>query len=200
MTRRQYARWLLAANNEIYRDRPPAQIRPATAGTPSTFKDVTATDPDFAAIQGLAEAGIIPSALSGAQEQINFNPNEPLLREDLLLWKVPLDVRGALPASNLEAVKEAWGFQDTSKISAPALRAVLADYQNGDQAVIRRVFGYTTLFQPKKSVTRAEAAASLAYFGSQGQGQLAADVGTAQLGVSATETKSPTPGPGRAGG
>ncbi|MCA1995168.1 MAG: S-layer homology domain-containing protein, partial [Coleofasciculus sp. S288] len=40
----------------------------------------------------------------------------------------------------------------------------------GEQSNIRRVFGYTTLFQPKKSVTRAEAASTLWYFGSQGEG------------------------------
>jgi hypothetical protein len=42
-------------------------------------------------------------------------------------------------------------------------------------ANIRRVFGFTTLFQPKKSVTRAEAAASLWYFGVQDQGLSAKD-------------------------
>ncbi len=167
VTRRQYVRWLVAANNVFYGDRPSFKLRLAPESSDPVFKDVTATDPDFAVIQGLAEAGILPSSLSGAQEQISFKPDAPLKREDLLLWKLPLDVRGALPASNLELVKEAWGFQDASKISTPAQRAVLADYQNGDQAIIRRLFGYTTLFQPSKPVTRAEAVAALAYFGSQ---------------------------------
>ncbi len=167
VTRRQYARWLATANNLVYGDRPSLKLRLAASTSEPAFRDVSATDPDFAVIQGLAEAGILPSNLSGAQQQISFKPNAPLTREELLLWKLPLDVRGALPPSNLEAVKEAWGFQDASKISTPAQRAVLADYQNGDQAVVRRVFGYTTLFQPNKPVTRAEAAAALAYFGSQ---------------------------------
>jgi hypothetical protein len=47
---------------------------------------------------------------------------------------------------------------------------VLADFQNGEQANIRRIFGYTTLFQPKKPVTRAEAVTAIWYFGSQGEG------------------------------
>ena len=38
------------------------------------------------------------------------------------------------------------------------------------------MFGYTTLFQPKKPVTRAEAAASLWYFGFQGDGITAKEV------------------------
>jgi hypothetical protein len=67
-------------------------------------------------------------------------------------------------------VKETWGFQDATKIDPKALRAVLADYQNGEQANLRRMLGYTTLVQPNKPVTRAEAAAALWYFGYQGEG------------------------------
>ncbi len=182
VSRGDFARWLLAANNAVYGDRPAAQIRSATGNSEPTFKDVPKNNPNFSAIQGLAEAGIIPSSLSGAQEQINFKPDAPLTREDMLLWKVPLDARSSLPASNLEAVKEAWGFQDASKASAPALRAILADYSNGDQAVIRRVFGYTTLLQPQKPVTQAEAAAALWYFGNSGQGVSAGDVSVGDLG------------------
>ena len=182
VTRGDFARWLLAANNAVYGDRPAAQIRFASGNSEPIFKDVAKNNPNFPAIQGLAEAGIIPSSLSGAQEQINFKPDAPLTREDMLLWKVPLDVRQSLPASNLEAVKEAWGFQDASKASAPALRAILADYSNGDQAVIRRVFGYTTLLQPQKPVTQAEAAAALWYFGNSGQGVSAGDVPVGELG------------------
>ena len=55
------------------------------------------------------------------------------------------------------------------------MRAVLADYQNGDLSNIRRAFGYTTLFQPKKSVSRAEAASVLWQFGSQGSNLNAKD-------------------------
>jgi hypothetical protein len=86
-----------------------------------------------------------------------------------------LDTRQILPATNIEAVKDKWGFQDASKIDSQASRAILADFNNGDLANIRRVFGFTTLFQPKKAVTRAEAAASLWYFGVQGEGLSAED-------------------------
>jgi hypothetical protein len=34
------------------------------------------------------------------------------------------------------------------------LQAVLADFDNGDNSNIRRVFGFTTLFQPKEKVWR----------------------------------------------
>ncbi|MBH8552488.1 S-layer homology domain-containing protein [Nostocaceae cyanobacterium CENA357] len=170
ITRREYARWLVATNNAMYASNPAKQIRLAAETTQPAFSDVSKTDPDFPEIQGLAEAGLIPSSLSGDSTTVLFRPDAPLTREQLILWKVPLDTRQALPSANLDAVKQTWGFQDVGKIDPKALRAVLADFQNGEQSNIRRVFGYTTLFQPKKPVTRAEAAAALWYFGTQGEG------------------------------
>ncbi|MEG3911351.1 S-layer homology domain-containing protein [Microcoleus sp. w2-18bC1] len=182
VTRREYARWLVAANNQIYASRQAKQIRLAVDSSEPAFSDVSKTDPDFSAIQGLAEAGVIPSSLSGETKDVKFRPDAPLTRETMILWKVPLDSRQVLPTANIDGVKEKWGFQDASKIDSQASRAVLADFNNGDLANIRRVFGFTTLFQPKKSVTRAEAAASLWYFGVQDQGLSAKD---------ALEAKSP---------
>jgi hypothetical protein len=170
ITRREYASWLVAANNAMYANSPSKQIRLAGEGNKSAFSDLSKTDPDFAAIQGLAEAGLIPSTLSGDSTQVLFRPDAPLTREQMLLWKIPLDIRQGLPTASLDAVKQTWGFQDAGKIDPKALRAVLADYQNGENSNIRRVFGYTTLFQPKKAVTRAEAAAALWYFGSESEG------------------------------
>jgi hypothetical protein len=173
ITRREYARWLVAINNRLYSDRPTQQIRLGQTSAQPAFKDVPRTDPDFPAIQGLAEAGIIPSSLAGDPTITTFRPNDPLTRESMLLWKVPVDTRQALPTANIDTVKQTWGFQDAAKINPRSLRAVLADYQNGDLSNIRRAYGYTTLFQPKKPVTRAEAATTLWYVGFQGEGQSA---------------------------
>ena len=170
ITRREYARWLVAANNAMYANNPAKQIRLASSSTQPAFRDILTKDPDFPVIQGLAEAGLIPSALSGDATAVLFRPDAPLTREQLILWKVPLDTRQALPAANLEAVKQTWGFQDAGSIEPKALKAILADFQNAEQSNIRRVFGYTTLFQPKKPVTRAEASSALWYFGTQGEG------------------------------
>lgn len=170
VTHREYARWLVAANNAMYANTPSKQIRLASQSAQSAFSDVPKTDPDFPVIQGLAEAGLIASPLSGDSTQVLFRPDAPLTREQLILWKVPLDTRQALPTANLDTLKQTWGFQDVGKIDPKAVRAALADFQNGEQSNIRRVFGYTTLFQPKKPVTRAEAAAALWYFGTQGEG------------------------------
>ncbi|MDQ2097297.1 MAG: S-layer homology domain-containing protein [Tychonema bourrellyi B0820] len=179
-TRREYARWLVATNNQIYTSRQAKQIRLAVESSEPAFSDIPKTDPDFAAIQGLAEAGLIPSSISGEAKDVKFRADAPLTREAMILWKVPLDTRQVLPTANIDGVKEKWGFQDAAKIDSQASRAVLADFNNGDLANIRRVFGFTTLFQPKKSVTRAEAAASLWYFGVQDQGLSAKDAAEAK--------------------
>ena len=170
ISRREYARWLVAANNQLHANSPAQQIRGASETAQPAFQDVPPRNPDFPMIQGLAEAGLIPSPLSGDSTAVLFRPGAPLTREQLILWKVPLDTRQALPNASVDAVKQTWGFQDATRIDPKALRAVLADFQNGEQSNIRRVFGYTTLFQPKKPVTRAEAAAAVWYFGTQGEG------------------------------
>ncbi len=176
ITRREFARWLVEANNTIYADEAKERIRLAIESSNPAFEDVPKSDPDFAVIQGLAEVGLVPSALAGNATTVNFRPDAPLTRQDLLLWKVPLDTRQALPSASVEAVQEAWGFQDASKINPAALRAVLADHQNGDFANIPRAFGYTTLLQPEKAATRAEAAAVLWRIGNQNEGVTAEEV------------------------
>lgn len=176
ITRREFARWLVTANNRINANNPAKQIRLATESDQPTFSDVPRTNPDFSAIQGLANAGLIPSPLSGDSTAVLFRPDAPLTREQMILWKVPLDTRQLPSSASFETVKQTWGFQDVTKIDPKVLRTVLGDYQNGDTANIRRIFGYTTLFQPKKGVTRAEAAASLWYFGTHNEGISAKEI------------------------
>lgn len=190
VTRREFARWLVAANNQLFSDRPSYRIRLATDTAQPAFQDVPPSDPDFAAIQGLAEAGLLPSPLSGNATTVNFRPDEPLTRETALRWKVPLDLRQPLPTASVEAISQTWGFQDAGQIDPDALQAVLADYQNGERASTRRAFGFTTLLQPKRSVTRAEAAAVLWFFGYQGDGRSAQDV----LRTHSQESRDPSTG------
>jgi S-layer homology domain len=175
VTRREYARWLVAAHNKITGAKPTQQIKLAATNTKPIFQDVPITNPDFPSIQGLAEAGLIPSPLSGDATSVLFRPDTPLTREQMILWKIPLDTRQPLPAASLDAVKQTWGFQDAGKIDPKSLRAVLADFQNGEQSNIRRVFGYTTLFQPKKTVNLGEVAIAIWYFGANSEGLSARD-------------------------
>lgn len=170
ITRREFTRWLFQTHNQLYADNLAKQIRLASADDKPIFQDIPTTDPDYGIIQGLAEAGLIPSPLSGDLTKVLFKPDTLLSRQDLILWKVPLDIRQQLPKATIEAVKETWGFQDASKINSDTLRAILVDYNNGDLSNIRRVYGYTTIFQPDRPVTKAEAAATLWYFGFQTNG------------------------------
>ncbi|EAZ91091.1 S-layer homology domain-containing protein [Crocosphaera chwakensis] len=176
INRRTYARWLVETYNKFYENTPAKQIRLGVETSKPAFSDVSSNDPDFAVIQGLAEAGIIPSPLTGNSSASLFRPDNPLTREDLVTWKVPLDMGKGLPQASIDNIKETWGFQDTTKIDTKAIQALYADFQNGEQSNVRRIFGYTTLFQPNKGVTLAEAAASLWYFGYQGDGLSAEDV------------------------
>jgi hypothetical protein len=170
INRREFARWLVTANNKIYANDPGKQIRLANKTSQPVFKDINNNDPDFAIVQGLAEAGLIPSSLNGDNTAVLFRPDAPLTRESLLLWKVPLDNRQALPKASIDNIKETWGFQDANKIDPKVLSALYTDYQNSERSNVRRVFGYTTLFQPKKTVTHTEAATALSYFGDRTEG------------------------------
>ena len=115
VTRREYARWLVAANNAINAAVPSKQIRPGSKTDKPAFQDVPVSDRDFRSIQGLAEAGLIPSKLSGDDTAIKFQPDAPLTREDLIHWKVPLDNRKALPAATIEQVKGNMGVSRCGK-------------------------------------------------------------------------------------
>jgi S-layer homology domain len=194
IARAVFARWLVEVNNRIYRDRPVRQIRLATASKPA-FADVPANRPEFPYIQGLAEAGYLPSPLSGDSTQTRFRPNDPLTRETLLLWKVPIDRQQILPTVSSERVKQVWGFKDVNRIAPIALSAVAADRQNGDLSNLRRVFGSTLLFQPQKPVTYAEAATALWFVGIEGDSLSAKDLLRSEQQQEKAATLSPPPEP-----
>ena len=69
----------------------------------------------------------------------------------------------------VERLQKTLPFQDLGKVIHPeTLRLVALDLQNGDRSNLRRSLGYTTLLQPQRSVTRAEAAAVLWSIGAEG--------------------------------
>lgn len=166
ISRREYARWLFTLNNVLYNDRPSQHIHLGNETDQPAFPDVLLTDPDFGVIQGLAEAGLISSSLTNSNTSVEFQPDVPVTREILVAWKTPLDLNG-VPTATVEDLYGAWGFQDFEQIGSQFISEIVADSQNGDRSNIRRVFGYTLLFQPKKVVTRAEAAAALWHFGNE---------------------------------
>jgi hypothetical protein len=178
ITRREFAKWLLVINNRFYQSRPTKQVRvvgvgqAAVSAEAAAFSDIPSSDPDYTILQSLAEAGILPSRLSGEDKSETFRPSDALTRENLLRWKVPLDIRSPQTtpgtpmtsgrSETIETLQKNIPFQDLNKLNHPdSLRAVALDFQNGDQSNLRRSFGYTKLLQPQRTVTRAEAAAAL---------------------------------------
>ncbi|OVA14041.1 hypothetical protein BVC80_1787g119 [Macleaya cordata] len=171
-TRREYARWLVSASNLLSRNSV-SKVYPAMYienVTDLAFDDITPEDPDFTSIQGLAEAGLISSKLSrsdmlhsldGEQDPLNFSPESPLSRQDLVSWKMALDKR-QLPDVDRKMMHQFCGFIDIDKINPDAWPALVADLSAGEQGITTLAFGYTRLFQPDKPVTKAQAAIALA--------------------------------------
>ncbi|XP_010241906.1 PREDICTED: uncharacterized protein LOC104586387 isoform X2 [Nelumbo nucifera] len=171
-TRREYARWLVSASCALSRNTV-SKVYPAMYienVTELAFDDITPEDPDFALIQGLAEAGLISSKLSRQdmfsspneeQKPFLFSPESPLSRQDLVSWKMALEKR-LLPEVDRKVLYQQSGFIDIDKINPDAWPAILADLANGEQGIITLALGYTRLFQPDKPVTKAQAAIALA--------------------------------------
>lgn len=173
-TRREYARWLIAASAKLSRS-PAQKVFPAMYienVSRLAYADVLPEDPDFPCIQGLAEAGMIFSRLIGDDTERPddgnsvFSPNSPLTRQDLIMWKgslerKPLSARDSSLAST-KALEELSGFIDINKIHEDARPALLEDIKAGEQSIVALAFGYTRRFQPQKPVTKAQAAAALA--------------------------------------
>jgi hypothetical protein len=170
ITRREYVRWLVTANNRFYANQPSRQLRLAQPADPPFFSDIPANDPDFAIIQGLANGGLLPANGDNGNEPTLFRPDEPITRQEMVAWKIPFDIRQPLPIANLEAVTKAWGFRDIRDLNTSNLGGFVADAQLGEQSNVRRAFGFTVLLQPNKNVTRAEAIATLWYFGTATDG------------------------------
>mmetsp|Transcript_3997 Transcript_3997/g.14215 ORF Transcript_3997/g.14215 Transcript_3997/m.14215 type:complete len:811 (+) Transcript_3997:85-2517(+) len=170
--RRDFARWLVRASQEPSLHKGSFARRIFTASrdqtTPTAFVDVSVTDPDFPYIQGLAEAGVIPSRMiaSGAGRLASsFRPNDPLTRADLVTWKLTID-RRTLPAASSQVVYNMWGFADAGSIHQDTLDAIAADFCTAEacganESTIASAFGFTRLFHPRKVVQNGQVAAAL---------------------------------------
>jgi hypothetical protein len=190
VSRREMARWLFALNNQIYSDRLPLQIRPAQPSDRPSFSDIPSQDPDFAAIQGLVNAGLLRAG--DPKTGNRFRPEATISREEALAWKVPFDVRQLGTGATVANIRQVWGFGDSGSLTPRGLQIVLADSQLGDLANIRRAFGFTKILQPQKSVTRAEAAAMLWRYGDRDEGN-SAQAALAQRDLAQREQVQPNP-------
>jgi hypothetical protein len=153
ITRAEFVRWLVRANNAYYKD-PTQQIRPAET-TDATFVDVPPAHPDFKYIQGMANAGFVIGV-----DQTHFAPDRPISREEMLAIKIGRDYRGSAAGD-----PRGLPYTDKMKVSPTYAGAVGGAASVFSTRDIGRVWGSIKTLNPQKPVTRGEAALCLARFG-----------------------------------
>ncbi|PPR84750.1 hypothetical protein GOBAR_AA35964 [Gossypium barbadense] len=161
-TRREYARWLVRTSSLLERN-PRHRIVPCIALSGSetlAFDDIGANDPDFESIQALAEAGIIPSKLSGrntasdgSKGEINFYPDQFISREDLINWKALVEYDFE-PGVIEQISRTEADFMDLKEISPDSSPGLFIDMLAGEKRQIKR-------FQSNKPSTKAQVAVAL---------------------------------------
>ncbi len=154
ITRAQFIRWLVKADNIYFKDAVSKQIRLAKTG-PALFVDVPVSNPNFQYIQGLANAGYVIGI-----DKTHFAPNRPLTREELLAIKAPVDEGGNIkPDSSMKMYLE--NFSDVDKINPQYMPAIHEDESVRTTRNIARIWGTLKALSPKKPVTRSEAAIAI---------------------------------------
>lgn len=161
ISRAQYIRWLVKANN-IYAGilaAPAVRIRLAEKSTPA-FVDVPRSSPDFKYIQGMADAGLLVG-----YDKTHFRPDKHLSREELIAILVQRDLNGqpgtdpktmTSPPSDYisdgaSVSKAYWGLFHDDRWS----------YASGSNGNIPRIFGTIKTLHPQQDATREEAAVAL---------------------------------------
>ncbi|XP_065880200.1 uncharacterized protein [Euphorbia lathyris] len=170
-TRREYARWLVRLHSLLERN-PKHRIAPSqllSGSVVAAFDDVGLEDPDFDSIQALAEAGFIPSKLSGTScysdsskgdKSFCFHPERFISRQDLINWKAQLEYQ-FMPGIIKQMSRTKVDYMDVKEINSDASPELLVDMLAGDKSIIRKVFGKSRRFQPKKPLTKSQAAVTL---------------------------------------
>ncbi len=156
ITRAEFVRWLVRANNAIFAGSPDKTIPLPETGK-ATFSDVEPTHPDFRYIQGLTNAGYVIGF-----DAKTFKPDQILTREEMLAIKVALDHRVAMD-TNITRPPGDW--TDSNKISKKYWPALYVESVFQNNANIERIFGTVTTLKPQAPVTRAEAAVSISAIG-----------------------------------
>ncbi|GLT91744.1 hypothetical protein SLE2022_096170 [Rubroshorea leprosula] len=162
-TRREYIRWLVHINLLLERNLK-HQVDPSVALSASVvpaFDDVGIEDPDFKYIQALAEAGIIPSKLSGTRPaEVYFFPDSFLTRHDLINWKALVEYEfkpGIVDQISRTKVE----YMDMKNICPESSPGLFMDMLAGERSILRKVFGQSKRLQPNKPSMKAQAAVAL---------------------------------------
>ena len=154
ITRAEFVKWAVKANNVL---RPGKAVRLAETSDPSSFSDLTSSDPNFNYIQGMANAG-----WSVGYDDKTFKPEKFLTREEMIAIKAPFD--GMHPTA-VGSHYQYWGdWKDISKQFYDPMDEESGNYYPN----WKRIYGNTKICIPKKSVSRAEAAVCVWQFGCWG--------------------------------
>ncbi len=164
--RREFVRWLMHADAAIWASNPAIAIAPASTDAKPYFVDVPVNDPDFAAIEGMQDAGI-PIGFPDR----HFRPNDPITREQALAVKAYVDCGAPDPLLSGD-VEQAYyelphwrDAHDISRAYVAAIGGCLLDDQGTTPEhqlnTIGRTFGATDTLEPQRPLDRAEAAAMI---------------------------------------
>jgi Protein kinase domain/S-layer homology domain len=149
VTRAEFVRWLVRANNALFAETPTKRIRLAEGGGLVSFADVPENHPDFEYIQGMMNAGIAIGV-----NDTEFRPNDPLTREQMIAIKVGIDLKGDLKNSDVDYIPN---WSDKDKISPYFKGALNVEYRSNTRVRnVERVYGVIKTFRPQQAVTRAE--------------------------------------------
>jgi hypothetical protein len=160
MTRGEFVAWLVKTYNKLHRN---AIIIPTT--TISSFPDVSPDHLHFSYIQAGYEARFVTGFGDGT-----FRPDDVLTREQMITLKTMLDTTSMAkdnrpPAQLKNAMNRTRGYRDADEIADEFIGYLIFDDGNAAGGRnFQRVYGRTTLYQPQKPVTRAEAAILLSKF------------------------------------
>ncbi len=173
--RRDFVRWLVKANNTLWRDTPGKLVKLADKTEASSFPDVPTTDPDFPYVQGMQDSGY-----SVGFPDKTFKPDQPLTREQMFAIKNVFD-RGSVDPGLTKNIDYARNtamppWKDKQAISKTYVAAIATGGAGGNDS-FSRVYGASSLFHPQLAVTRAQAAVAVSVMGDHtfyGSGQRSA--------------------------
>ncbi|MBV8531758.1 MAG: S-layer homology domain-containing protein [Candidatus Eremiobacteraeota bacterium] len=201
ITRADFIKWLVQANNAIWANVPEKMIRPSQGAT-SAYPDVATSHPDFAYIQGVYDAGFA----IGFPDK-TFRPDANLTREQMIAIKESVD-RGGVDkyyVSFWDSTMPDW--KDKQQVNKQFRGAIAEDAGLDHYAMAQRMpvlvignvprsFGAIAMLRPQQPVTRAEAASILWKIGAHNDKVLNAQPSDApRSAADALAPPTPTPTP-----
>ncbi|HYL27674.1 MAG TPA: S-layer homology domain-containing protein [Candidatus Nitrosotalea sp.] len=164
ITRGDFVKWLVLANNAIFADNAGKQIRPSQGAT-SSYPDVGTSHPDFPYIQGMYDAGFAV----GFPDK-TFKPDALLTHEQMIAIKESVDRGGVQQyyVANWDSTLPNWkDKQQINKLFRGAIaedggldRVAVVNWNHPNLVIdnVPRTFGAIAMFRPQDNVTRSQAA------------------------------------------